>query len=81
MHLRLCRATLSLMEREVAEHFERDLAEAAAGQRAHQPAIANLDDLLTKLAAAQLVTEQKLQRFLDGPRAVAIGTRDGNGRR
>lgn len=56
------------MEREVEERFERierDLAEAAAGHRAHALALAEIDDRITKLAAAQIVTEQKLERVSD----------------
>jgi hypothetical protein len=56
------------MEGDVEERFERierDLAEVAASQRAHALALPNLDDLMTKLAAAQLVTEQKLQGLID----------------
>ena len=65
------------MERDVQERFERiekDLAEAAAGQRAHALAMADLDHHLTKLAAAQMITEQKLQGLIDALR------RGGNGK-
>ena len=64
------------MEREVEERFERierDLAEVAAGQPAHALAMATLDEHLTKLAAAQIVTEQKLQGLIEALR------RGGNG--
>ena len=56
----------------MARHDE-TMAELAARAAAHQLAIANLDDLLTKLAAAQIVTEQKLQGLIDALR------RSGNG--
>lgn len=65
------------MERDVEERFdriERDLAQVAAGQRAHQLAMAELDEHLTRLAAAQIVTEQKLQGLIDALR------RGGNGK-
>ena len=59
-------------EQMMAKH-EQMMAEHAAGLTAHKLAVANLDDLLTKLAAAQIVTEQKLQGLIDALR------RSGNG--
>ena len=50
-----------------------NLSEVAAGQQAHALAMATLDDHLTKLAAAQIVTEQKLQGLIEALR------RGGNG--
>lgn len=65
------------MDRDVRERFERiekDLAEAAAGHRTHSLAMAELDEHLTRLAAAQIVTEQKLQGLIENLR------RGGNGK-
>ena len=63
---------LAKHEQMMAQH-EQMMAEHAAGLTAHKLAMANLDDLITKLAAAQIVTEQKLQGLIESLR------RSGNG--
>jgi hypothetical protein len=42
--------------------------EARAERKRRAMAVAQIDDQITKLAAAQLITEEKLQRFLEGLR-------------
>jgi hypothetical protein len=68
----------STQEREVEDWFERieqHLEMVAASQQGHAKAMAEVDDRLTKLAAAQIVKEQKLQGSMEALRRRGYGSK------